>query len=88
MVSARGNENVVGHREEGPQSIACPKCGSSRTSVTINIVDDGRPVRRELWRGGTDRVGVVRMSRFLVRDLRGLACGQVEREDVEDALVV
>lgn len=40
MVSARGNENVVGHREEGPQSIACPKCGSSRTAVTINIVDD------------------------------------------------
>jgi DNA-directed RNA polymerase subunit RPC12/RpoP len=39
-VSVRGNEIITGRRDEGTTSIACPKCGSSRTAVTVNIVDD------------------------------------------------
>jgi hypothetical protein len=39
-VSARGNERVVSHHDASPQAVACPKCGSGRTAVTVNVVDD------------------------------------------------
>jgi DNA-directed RNA polymerase subunit M/transcription elongation factor TFIIS len=37
---SRGNENIAGQREESTNPVACPKCGSSRTAVTVNVVDD------------------------------------------------
>jgi DNA-directed RNA polymerase subunit RPC12/RpoP len=37
---SRGNENIAGRSDEITSSVACPKCGSSRTAVTVNIVDD------------------------------------------------
>jgi DNA-directed RNA polymerase subunit RPC12/RpoP len=37
---ARGNENIAGQSGESGNSVACPKCGSSRTAVTVNIVDE------------------------------------------------
>ena len=40
-MSVRGNENIVGRASESGQSIACPKCGSSRTNVTVRIDDEG-----------------------------------------------
>jgi len=38
-VPGTGNEQVVG-RTEGAQAVACPKCGSGRTNVTVNVVDE------------------------------------------------
>ena len=37
---SRGNENIAGQSDEAANPVACPKCGSSRTAVTVNIVDD------------------------------------------------
>jgi DNA-directed RNA polymerase subunit RPC12/RpoP len=37
---SRGNENIAGQLDDAANSVACPKCGSSRTAVTVNIVDD------------------------------------------------
>jgi transcription elongation factor Elf1 len=37
---SRGNEIIARQSEETAIPVACPKCGSSRTAVTVNIVDD------------------------------------------------
>jgi len=50
--------------------------------ATIDVVDDGRAVRRELGADGTELA-----VRLLMRDLRGFARRQVEHEDVVDVPV-
>ena len=47
----RGNENIAGRGDETTNSVACPKCGSSRTAVTVNVVDDA--VHLTLYSCGT-----------------------------------
>jgi len=37
---SQGDEKIAGRSEGITDPIACPKCGSSRTAVTVNIVDD------------------------------------------------
>jgi DNA-directed RNA polymerase subunit M/transcription elongation factor TFIIS len=37
---SRVTENIAGRSDGRTDPVACPKCGSSRTAVTINIVDD------------------------------------------------
>lgn len=37
---SRVNENIAGRSDGSSDPVACPKCGSSRTAVTVNIVDD------------------------------------------------
>ena len=37
---SRGTENIAGRSDGSTDPVACPKCGSSRTAVTVNIVDD------------------------------------------------
>ena len=39
-MSARGNEHIVARSKDANPGVSCPKCGSSRTNVTVNIVDD------------------------------------------------
>ena len=56
---SRGNENIAGRSEEITVPVACPKCGSSRTAVTVNIVDDDGQLT--LYSCGT---GDYRFSRF------------------------
>ena len=37
---SRVTENIAGRSDGSSDPVACPKCGSSRTAVTVNIVDD------------------------------------------------
>ena len=37
---SRVTENIAGLSDGSSDPVACPKCGSSRTAVTVNIVDD------------------------------------------------
>ena len=37
---SRVTENIAGLSDRLTDPVACPKCGSSRTAVTVNIVDD------------------------------------------------
>ena len=46
-----GNEIIARQSEETANLIACPKCGSSRTAVTVDIVDDS--VHLTLYSCGT-----------------------------------
>jgi len=50
-VSATGNDNAIGPSEGNHHSVACPKCGSCRTAVTVNVVDDS--VQLTLYSCGT-----------------------------------
>ena len=50
-MSAGGNEHIVDHYEMPSRGVACPKCGSSRTAVTVSIEDDA--VNLTLYSCGT-----------------------------------
>jgi transcription elongation factor Elf1 len=39
-VSVRGNEHTVNGHNLPPRTAVCPKCGSQRTAVTVDIIDD------------------------------------------------
>jgi hypothetical protein len=50
-VSAGGNGQIVSRYQTPSQGVACPKCGSSRTAVTVSIEDDS--VNLTLYSCGT-----------------------------------
>ena len=38
-MSGRSNEQIVGRSSQENVGVACPKCGSHRTAVTVHVAD-------------------------------------------------